>query len=324
MNDSLESLLECAIRGATLAAHVTRRVQSEDTLVADAVEKAGNEPVTVADYASQALVLHTLRLHFPNVRIVSEEASSSLRANTGTRVLQRVRALVSDAIGEIVSESEVCDWIDHAGDPSSELAIALDPIDGTKGFLRREQYAIAVGILERGEAVGGVLVCPRLKSHDGEREGVVFTALRGAGAFERTLGENDPFRIKTSSTTRASEVRVLASVEASHGDPRLVDDLIQTLGLGEKVRIDSQVKYGVLARGGAEVYLRPRSTPSYRDHIWDHVAGVVIAAEAGARVTDIDGKVLDFSLGGRLENNRGVLATHGPMHDAIVAALARG
>lgn len=323
MNDPIEKLLEAAVRGATQAAYVTRRVQAEDTLRDDAITKSGDEPVTVADFASQALVLRTVRAAFPQVRVVSEEASASLRETADPRVLQRVRALVSDALGEVVGEEDLCAWIDHEGDPGGEIAITLDPIDGTKGFLRREHYAIAIGILRQGAAVGGVLVCPKLPQSGGEVEGTTFTAIAGAGAYERPLGGGEARRIAASTTTDPRTVRVLASVEASHGDPKLVDDLIAELGLGEKVRIDSQVKYAVLARGDAEIYLRPRSKPSYRDHVWDHVAGAVIAAEAGARVSDVDGKPLDFSVGSRLENNRGVLATHGPLHDQVVQTLAR-
>lgn len=323
MNDPIETLIEAALRGATLAAHVTRRVQAEDTLRADALAKAGDEPVTVADYASQALVLRTLRSAFPRVRVISEEASSSLRQGENARVLPRVRALVSDALGEVVTEDDLCAWIDHEGDSDHEIAVTLDPIDGTKGFLRREHYAIAIGVLRRGIAVGGVLVCPKLSRGDPDGEGLAFTAIEGGGAWELPIGGTESRRITASTMTNPAEVRVLASVESSHGDPKLVDDLIAALGLGEKVRIDSQVKYAVLARGDAEIYLRPRSKPSYRDHVWDHAAGVVIATEAGAKVTDVDGKALDFTAGSRLEHNRGVLATHGPLHDLVVATLAR-
>jgi 3'(2'), 5'-bisphosphate nucleotidase len=78
---------------------------------------------------------------------------------------------------------------------------------------------------------------------------------------------------------------------------------------GGFVRYDSQAKYAVIAMGGAEMYIRPRSAPDYRENIWDHVAGVAVCEAAGAVVTDIDGKTLDFSHGERLTENRGVLAT---------------
>ena len=90
---------------------------------------------------------------------------------------------------------------------------------------------------------------------------------------------------------------------------------------GGFVRFDSQVKYGVLAQGDAEIYVRPRSRPDWRENPWDHAGGVVVAEEAGGRVTDLDGKALDFSSGGKMVHNRGVLATNGIVHEAAVAGL---
>ena len=91
---------------------------------------------------------------------------------------------------------------------------------------------------------------------------------------------------------------------------------------GGFVRYDSQVKYGILADGNAEVYVRPRSRPDYRENIWDHVAGVIVAEEAGGKVTDIDGKPLDFTLGNKLVESRGVLATASvEIHEAAVAGI---
>ena len=63
-------------------------------------------------------------------------------------------------------------------------------------------------------------------------------------------------------------------------------------------------------------------TPDYRENIWDHAAGYLVVAEAGGRVTDVHGNALDWSQGKRLENNIGVLATNGLMHDEVVRALA--
>lgn len=330
----LEFVIDTAYSGACRAAQVTQRVQSGQNLRSGASAKAGDEPVTIADYASQALILREIQRSCKNVRIISEEASSHLRAQTSDTLLEQVRELVADALRIEVTRDQLCEWIDYVGDEHASIALTIDPIDGTKGFLRGEQYAIAIGVLREGEPVGGVLVCPKLSfpgpnypDPSGDPDfrdggGTTFVAQIGKGAYQQPQ-RGQVYRIRANPTTDPKHVRVLASVEASHGDPKLVDDLIADLGLGGgKVRVDSQVKYGILARGEAEIYLRPRSKPTWRDHVWDHVAGVVIAKEAGARVTDMDGKELDFRAGRRLENNRGVLATHGPMHDRIVEALA--
>ena len=87
--------------------------------------------------------------------------------------------------------------------------------------------------------------------------------------------------------------------------------------------MDSQAKYGAVARGEADFYIRMPSpkTPDYREKIWDHGAGKIVVEEAGGRVTDIVGKDLDFTRGRKLEDNRGVLVSNGLFHDKIVEAI---
>jgi 3'(2'), 5'-bisphosphate nucleotidase len=91
------------------------------------------------------------------------------------------------------------------------------------------------------------------------------------------------------------------------------------------VRLDSQAKYGVVARGDAAIYLRIPSPkqPDYREKIWDHAAGALIVEEAGGRVTDALGADLDFSRGRRLENNRGIVASNGYLHAAVLDAVGQ-
>jgi len=87
------------------------------------------------------------------------------------------------------------------------------------------------------------------------------------------------------------------------------------------VRVDSQAKYALLARGEASIYLRLPTRKDYREKIWDHAAGMLIVQEAGGTVTDVDGKPLDFTAGRTLERNRGVIATGGKIHRAVVDAV---
>jgi 3'(2'), 5'-bisphosphate nucleotidase len=88
--------------------------------------------------------------------------------------------------------------------------------------------------------------------------------------------------------------------------------------------MDSQAKYGAVARGEAALYLRLPSpkTPDYRENIWDHAAGVLVVEEAGGRVTDIRGHALDFARGAKMVDNRGVVVSNGPIHVRVLAELA--
>ncbi|MCD6376420.1 MAG: hypothetical protein J7L94_12885, partial [Caldisericaceae bacterium] len=93
----------------------------------------------------------------------------------------------------------------------------------------------------------------------------------------------------------------------------------------QSVRFDSQVKYAVLARAEAEVYLRlPNpAKPDYREKIWDHAAGALIVQEAGGKVTDMFGKPLQFNHGKKLIANRGLVVTNGKLHQKIIELLNR-
>lgn len=317
-------ILDVALRAGELAAKVCLRVQAEDVIAG--LDKSDKSPVTVADFASQALILRELAAAFPDHAILAEENSSHIQTALAS-VGERVHTLVGDALGESLTFAQLCGLIDHQGDANSPYRWAIDPIDGTKGFLRRQQYAIAIGLMHHHQPLAGVLVCPSLSIDPLRPElgnGVAFAAFRGQGATQRTIGAQDARPIRVNSTTDRATIRVLGSVEASHGDPALLNAVVAELGFaGGVVRVDSQVKYAVLARGEAEVYLRPQSRPDWRDNVWDHVAGVLVAAEAGARSSDQDGRPLDFSHGATLRDNRGVLTTNGVIHDDVVAAIAR-
>ncbi len=90
----------------------------------------------------------------------------------------------------------------------------------------------------------------------------------------------------------------------------------------QPLRMDSQVKYGILSRGEmARVFMR-FPPPSYREKIWDHAAGVVIVEEAGGKVTDAAGDRLDFSLGRYLDGMKGgIVAAPPAVHERIIKAI---
>lgn len=303
------------------AAKVCQAVQGR-LVTADTLEKRDKSPVTVADFASQAVVCARLREAFPEVGVVAEEASAALREQGAgalrDAVVEHVRAVRHDATAD-----EVLSWIDHGGATGGGAGRfwTLDPIDGTKGFLRGEQYAVALALIEDGQVVLGVLGCPNL------HEGVLLSAVRGEGCRELPLGVEtqrweDGREVRVSEVEDAADARFCESVESGHSDQGQSAAIAQRLGITtEPVRMDSQAKYAAVARGDASIYLRLPTRKDYREKIWDHAAGVLVVEEAGGRVTDVDGKPLDFSHGRQLEQNRGVIATNGTIHDAVVEAV---
>jgi 3'(2'), 5'-bisphosphate nucleotidase len=218
----------------------------------------------------------------------------------------------------------VLSWIDRGAGacPSSGRFWVLDPIDGTKGFLRAGQYAVALALIESGQVVLGVLGCPNLPDGRG-RVGTLLLAGRGQGAFSLSLAsgaEPQPARVRE--LTHPSEARLTESVESAHSDHDQASRIARRLGVtGPRVRMDSQAKYAAVARGDADVYLRLPTRPDYRERIWDHAAGCLVVTEAGGRVTDVAGRPLDFGHGRTLEANRGVVAAAATIHAAVLDAV---
>ena len=315
--------LTVAVEAVRAAARVTQAVQ-QALVTAETLEKKDRSPVTVADFASQAVVCRALTEAQPDAAIVGEEDAHALRADDQASR----RAAVTEQVGRVIGacdEAQVLDWIDHGGaeaDPSSAYW-TLDPIDGTKGFLRNEQYAIALGRIEQGEVTLGVLGCPNLPN-DGDAPGALLIAVRGEGAQWVPLngeGLSGATRIHVSDINDPAQARFCESVESGHSDQDASVQIARQLGIThEPVRMDSQAKYAAVARGDAQIYLRLPTRADYEECIWDHAAGSIVVTEAGGRVTDVTGKPLDFAQGATLKRNKGVIATSGAVHDKVVDA----
>jgi 3'(2'), 5'-bisphosphate nucleotidase len=132
----------------------------------------------------------------------------------------------------------------------------------------------------------------------------------------------DPVPVAVSQQKSPSLIRFCESVEAAHSSHGDAARISEHLGIeAPPARLDSQAKYGVVARGEAEAYLRLPRDEHYREKIWDHAAGLLVVTEAGGVVTDISGQELDFSLGHRLENNRGVVAASADLHGELLKVI---
>ena len=324
-------LIPAALEAVCTACAISRAIQQNLEQIKE-VTKDDRSPVTVADYAVQAIVSMVLheKLGAQDCRIVGEEDAAELR----TDAQAIIRAAVVEAVRSWrpqVSEEDVLNAIDACDhDGTSDGFWALDPVDGTKGFLRGQHYAIALGRVENGKVVAGVMGCPNLsidQSHplnQNDDEGVVYAASQGAGAWEFAACDPDasPMRILASQYVEDKPLRFCESAEKGHsnrGDSgRIVDDIGTE---GEPARLDSQCKYALVARGQADGYLRLPTSKTYVEKIWDHAAGMCIAKEAGAVVSDVSGKDLDFSKGQRLEENRGVICAIDGLQQRIIQTI---
>lgn len=320
----LSDEVNAASGAVRLAAGICRAVQA-DLVNAETIEKKDKSPVTVADYASQAVICSQLVAVFPGDPIVAEEGTGELREATHERVRQLVAQRVGHGLGVDADEQQVLAWIDRgAAEPEEgERFWTLDPIDGTMGFLRGDHYAIALALIESGRVVLGVLGCPNLANPFCEEPGTLFVAVRGQGAAMLPLWEESRLEaISVSAVRDPAEACFVESVESAHSNQSDAARIAETLGIHtEPVRIDSQVKYAAVARGDASIYLRLPTRSDYQEKIWDHAAGSIIVEEAGGRVTDMTGAPLDFGQGRTFTESRGIVATGGRIHEAVIEAV---
>ncbi|CCG81689.1 3'(2'),5'-bisphosphate nucleotidase/inositol-1,4-bisphosphate 1-phosphatase [Taphrina deformans PYCC 5710] len=310
----------------------------QNLVAASTVTKEDKSPVTVADFGAQAIVNAVLHQAFPQIPIVGEEDADALRQDAA--VSSKVWSLVSDVlsreagtdddgqgVGRIASQEDMLSAIDlgtFGGSPSG-LMWALDPIDGTKGFLRGGQYAVCLGLIKDAKVVLGVIGCPNLPVDPAQpdgRKGLLFSAVTGCGAFSQPLDRSETERrISMNTLSSTSEATFCESVEAGHSAHGTNHEIADRLGITrDSVRMDSQAKYCSIARGDGDIYLRLPVSDTYEEKIWDHAAGNVLITEAGGRVSDMYGQELDFGKGRTLKS-KGVIACEASIFDQVIAAV---
>ena len=301
------------------AAAMARRIQLESGSVRS---KDDASPVTIVDFAVQAVVSSRLAARFPDHPLVGEEDAAALREPAAAVLLSRVTAAVH-TVSPGLDTAAILEAIDRGrGDPSARFW-TLDPIDGTKGLLRGGQYVVALALVVGGEVQVGAIGCPRLSlAASGGDEGGVAVAVRGRGSWWMGLDDDELSPLRASSVTEPAGARVATSVEESHSDRGRMETLRAALGSrADAILMDSQAKHVIVAAGEADVMVRfPRH--GYREAIWDQAAGALLIEEAGGRVTDLAGRPFDFSTGRRLERNEGVVASNGRLHEALLSVLA--
>ncbi|MGA7756681.1 MAG: 3'(2'),5'-bisphosphate nucleotidase [Ilumatobacteraceae bacterium] len=318
--DLLSDELEAALTAVRAASEVCRGAQGR-LLAGQTLTKGDQSPVTIADFAAQAVVCAELTESLGAIEMIGEEDSDDLRSADAAELLDAVTGLVRTQRDDAVSPGTVLDWISVGSSTgTTDRYWTLDPIDGTKGFLRGEQYAIALGLIEGGEVILGVLGCPNLPNPDGSI-GAVFAAADGASLA--WYGDApDPQPVTVAAPASLAEARFCESVESGHSNQDHSAQIAARLGItAEPYRIDSQCKYAAVARGDASIYLRLPTRADYREKIWDHAAGKFVVEQAGGVVTDVTGAPLDFSHGAELVANSGVVATDGRFHDQVVEAV---
>lgn len=311
---------EFALRAVRRAAGMCRAIQHEAGRSPQRKEDAS--PVTEADFASQALIAGWLSEEFPREALMAEEDSRALSQDPTLLewVVQRLWAVRADA-----SAARVLAWLDHRV-PTGDRWWALDPIDGTKGFLRGGQYVVALALLEEGRVVVAALAAPALGTDlapQASGHGCAVIAVRGEGAWIEPMHGGRLHRLAVSAVQASAQARLVCSFEDDHTHPDHMRRIVDHLQLAAPLRMDSQAKCLVVAGGQADLLIRlvPQVQPSYKEKLWDVAPGTLIVEEAGGRVTDLDGRPLDLTAGRELTRNRGSLISNAQLHEAALAAI---
>ncbi|RMZ66029.1 3 (2)5 -bisphosphate nucleotidase [Pyrenophora seminiperda CCB06] len=182
--------LRLALRAVHRAALLTKSVLRSLSNNVSAETKADDSPVTIADFAAQALLISALHAVYPNDRFLGEESADALRQNE--QLADRVWQLVQQAKDEAhatsngsskqegdqqkhvrdeaqlafpATKKDMLDLIDRGGKgkvTGSGRVWAMDPVDGTATFMQGQQYAVCLCLLIDGIQQVGVIACPNL------------------------------------------------------------------------------------------------------------------------------------------------------------------
>jgi 3'(2'), 5'-bisphosphate nucleotidase len=155
-----------------------------------------------------------------------------------------------------------------------------------------------------------------------DAQGGVAIAVRDRGAWWMSLTGGRLTRLSASTESDPAAARALHSRESRHSDSDELHRILRKLGSHTPpISMDGQAKQILLAAGAAELLMRIPTVPDYHEAIWDQAAGSLLVEEAGGRVTDLEGRPLDFTTGRRLVRNTGLLASNRLLHEAVLGAL---
>jgi 3'(2'), 5'-bisphosphate nucleotidase len=261
-----EQELAVAQGAAGQAGRALRQLYAAFEVIPDAPADISTE----ADRQAQEIILGVLRRAFPGDALCAEEATPALEgaAATGERL-----------------------WV-------------VDPIDGTRGFARKNgEFSVMIAFVDQGSPAVGVVLEP-------VRQRCTY-AVRGGGCW-RVDGETSaPVACRVSPVAELAQ----ATLTQSHsGKPPRRSRLVEALNPARVVESYSAgIKLALVARGEADVYLNTYDA----FHDWDICAGHLLVDEAGGKVTGLGGQELHYGLPGAWQRH-GLLATNGLLHPAAL------
>ncbi|KAM3285248.1 putative PAP-specific phosphatase, mitochondrial [Capsicum chacoense] len=353
----VEASVDVVERACRICVDVKKSLFSSDGRI---LEKNDQTPVTIADFGVQALVSLEMNRLFPSIPLVAEEDSAFLRSNN---LVGSVVSVVKDkaTLGDEVTEDNILKAIDRGGkdacvfEPKPATYWILDPIDGTRGFVKGSEalYVVGLALVVEGQIVLGVMGCPNwhedcsdnsiigVQENSSSRSGIIMVSHVGCGTWTKRL--SDILTVESRHTwTRCSVDSCQMVQEARFTIPEsqrwkalplsgLFDAKTDPENIGEGSIIllsaccGSLCKYLMVASGRASVYIQGKKATSIIK-VWDHAVGIICVHEAGGKVTDWEGSSLDFAADQTERRlifpSGGVLVSNGSLHSKIIGMIS--
>ena len=284
------------------------------------------EPVTIADYGSQAILCRAVQAHYPDDAVFAEESGEQFQLLVAADQQAYITQLVSTALGVTVTVQQIIEWLDYGKGRTAPRHWLFDPIDGTRGFVAGRHYAVGIALIEGKNVTGSIIGCPGYGTSVIEPyadNGAIFYAWEGK-AYRVPTNGGIPEQVHVSSRTDPAEVVLLQSVERAHGDKSRKAQSYLHAGYANSHlhELDSMEKYALVASGGADVVLHIPNKPS-TFNTWDHAPGQALLEAAGGRVTNLDGAALDMTHGAAIPDCKGLIISNGALHEKFVAAVQK-
>ncbi|KAI0882081.1 carbohydrate phosphatase [Annulohypoxylon maeteangense] len=346
MDSPYSQELQVAIGAIQAAAKLSQGVISK----ADkgVIAKDDLSPVTVADFAIQALLTATVHHAFPHDRFVGEEAAAELRENPVLleRVWELLQSLRDEEVSQLCrlpeSREAMCEMIDWCGfgEPGGARAgrvWVFDPIDGTKTFVEGMAYAINVALLEGSRQVLSVVGCPTLAfdaiapvtntSLDPTGRGCIAFAVKGYGTYVR------PLVVPSTAEVQVRRIEPLAEMESSQilrpvSCYNMLDSGVDDVHniIMQRLNVESQgcdllawvLRWVTLGLGLANMTVWVYKKRERTGKIWDHAGAMLLFEEIGGYITDIDGKPIDLGVGRKMTANHGFVAAPKAIHPLVL------
>lgn len=290
----------------TLAINIIRKASKITELFKShgfqSYKKRDKSPVTLADFASQIFILSQLKEKFKEDQIFAEEEGSLFNED--------IEVLIKKCFKEInfSLNEEFRALLNYRGPHSSRQWI-VDPIDGTKGYLRGLSYAVGIGLMENSEPKICAIGIPNYKNE----ELTIFIAEKGKGA-QASYGDNEFIPIHVSNENNLSSSIMCQSL---HHNKQWINKLAEMIEAKKIISMDGMGKFCMVADGSADFYIREMN-PDY-SFSWDYMPGDLLVREAGGTITDLNNVNLTF-LGNKCKwTAPGIIASNGILHDDIIS-----